>query len=1423
MKKVFKDFFDNDNAYNEEEKKKRRTLIYIIILLIILLLLITSCSCASGFWGKIGDLFRNEGNYTIDKDGEDGEIIRNRELQFDTDHTEMSLSDGRTRITFSYRNINPSDFTCSTSDASIATCYVASNYVVVLPKTTGEITIYLQAKANGKTYEASTKLTITDVERLIQLDSTEGEINLAVTKTKLVTYSLIGITGNVIVTSSDESIATATVKDGILTITGLKTGTATITLSLTYNNIEYKANYTINVTNTPSRPSSSNKPTSTKPSGSGNFGQGDGDYNPGTTNPSEDQKDSNSTLSRLETNKGTLDFHSNVYEYHIGLSYFNWTISLKAIPTSLKSTVTYIYHDSIVTSLDKLKLNVGDNTLKIIVTSEDGTSTSVYTVVINRAKSGYNYLKRIDTSVGTLEPKFNKNTLDYTIDVDYKVNKIDLDAIPYKRKNVILTYSYNGKTVTSLKDLDLNTGENVVKITVTAQNGVSRTYTVVINKGIAPDELDSNSLLRDLTISDGHLDFDPYKFYYEVGVGPNVDSVHLTAIPSSDKYKDISYTFNGKTVTDLNDLELMPGDNEVVITVTAEDGSKSKYTVIINKALPDNKNSLLDLTVSEGAFNPSFYPDTLDYEVVVGSTIDKISLYPKYDESASVSYLFNGVEYDNLNDLPLHAGDNVVKIIVSNNGESRVYTVTIHRVPNPDLSNTSELTNLWVKDNVGSLSPAFTSSNGDYYVEVDKDTNKISFGTELATGATITKITYNGEEIDSLDDIDLVPGKGNTVVITVTAEDGITTKDYTININRLTDGELSSYNYLDNLIVKDNAGELEPKFSSTHDEYYVEVKASTNEISLEATSSKAKEITYKYKSANSNDYVSVDSLDHLPLEPGMNKVVITVIAQDGTPREYFVNIYKPVYTVDIEKEAYTFYLEDTTPYNIVYTLYDWEGNEVTDYNLSDIVITGLENFKGQVVPHKGYITLIPDPTTIHEMLNTKLDVTVSYNNRSDKASIEFKTYLEYYLTTYKDTYTFDIHSASDLWNIIFNNNLLVGKVSSEKINNNGNVGVRLTSDKGNGSIEFTTDSNLIDITTTQNGLENASSIAIHPNLIGVGTAVIHVVGSINGYTIEFDVTLNIIEKYEIVIDANGGFFDAFTSIYSYTFEQGKEIDLSEYVAYKVDDTKECYYYTLESYNTLPDGTGTTYDKNQKIVVNEPLTLYAIYTETSVEKVDLKDEGYMYLTDVDLFHNEAYFEEHNEDKVIYPGSYGSYVMTIENNKSENLIIKGITLEEDTICIPESGCLNMGYIIRYNGKTKADGTYELASSDYYGTSGRDGVDTKYTILNKDSNSINDKDNYRTMGVGGDSHKGYTIRTIDFNADPNGTISLGLGDKIEISLLWEWPYSTGDKADDLLDTAIGEYAASLGRDVNALYSLSVRIDYETNNKYCPLNEAE
>ena len=127
VKKVSK----NENK-DEEKDKLRRRIMMIVIIILIILSLITSCSCTSNFFGRIGELFRNEGDHPITGEDNDPENIKNKYLKFDTDKMEISLSDSKAKLSFSYRNINPKEFTCTTSDASIATCYVENGYVVIL-------------------------------------------------------------------------------------------------------------------------------------------------------------------------------------------------------------------------------------------------------------------------------------------------------------------------------------------------------------------------------------------------------------------------------------------------------------------------------------------------------------------------------------------------------------------------------------------------------------------------------------------------------------------------------------------------------------------------------------------------------------------------------------------------------------------------------------------------------------------------------------------------------------------------------------------------------------------------------------------------------------------------------------------------------------------------------------------------------------------------------------------------------------------------------------------------------------------------------------------------------------------------------------------------------------------------------------------
>ncbi len=357
---------------NDKEKDDGKKIIILIIFAIILLLLITSCSCSSKFFGKLGNslsdsingLFNNKQDVKVDDDTNDKETITNQELRFDTDGLMMSLSDVDGRLSFSYSKINPKGFTCETSDADIATCYVSGGHVVVIPKKVGTVQVTLKTTANGKVYEATAPVTITDPLGYIDLSANSGTMNLKETNQKLVSYSLVDLVGNVVVSSSDESVATAEAINGSLIITGYKKGTATITLTVSHKDREYKNTYTIHVV----------------------------DYIPNNNKPSGGNQGSNSSNNYLKNiqvlnDKYHLDksFSKNTLEYTIRVAYNEENLSLKAIAELETSRISYKLNDKSITEkeLRPLKLKEGANILEIIVTSKDGKSRT-YTVFIHK-------------------------------------------------------------------------------------------------------------------------------------------------------------------------------------------------------------------------------------------------------------------------------------------------------------------------------------------------------------------------------------------------------------------------------------------------------------------------------------------------------------------------------------------------------------------------------------------------------------------------------------------------------------------------------------------------------------------------------------------------------------------------------------------------------------------------------------------------------------------------------------------------------------------------------------------------------------------------------------------------------------------------------------------------------------------------------
>lgn len=375
------------NKTDNEEKndKNKRIIIYIIVIIIIILSLLTSCSCTSRFFGKIGDGNINEGEYNINDNTNDLPKILNQDLKFDKENLEISLNETKYKLGFTYQNFISEDFSCNTSDGSIATCYVSNGYVVINPLAPGKIVVSLQTTANGKLYIATAKVTITDTKKYIELSSQSGTLNIAYSNIKNISYKLIGITGDVSVKSSDENIAIATVSNGIIKITAKKTGIVTITLTVNYNGIDYEESYILNVVKYSNNPNPSNPDIPNNP-----------DDKPSTPDNPGENKNSDTSLKVL-TGDGISLKENNFIEVS------GSSISLNITPNA--STSVIIYNNQEYKSLNELVigLNQGVNFFDFQVKAEDGTIKDYHLTIYRKTTGGGS-----STSSPTLKIDSNK-------------------------------------------------------------------------------------------------------------------------------------------------------------------------------------------------------------------------------------------------------------------------------------------------------------------------------------------------------------------------------------------------------------------------------------------------------------------------------------------------------------------------------------------------------------------------------------------------------------------------------------------------------------------------------------------------------------------------------------------------------------------------------------------------------------------------------------------------------------------------------------------------------------------------------------------------------------------------------------------------------------------------------------------------------
>lgn len=85
--------------------------------------------------------------------------------------------------------------------------------------------------------------------------------------------------------------------------------------------------------------------------------------------------------------------------------------------------------------------------------------------------SNDNNLKSLTIDGYDLEPKFNKDTIEYKLTVDEKVEKINVKA----------EANHDKASVKGCGEINLSSGENTIEIKVTAENGNDKIYKIIVN------------------------------------------------------------------------------------------------------------------------------------------------------------------------------------------------------------------------------------------------------------------------------------------------------------------------------------------------------------------------------------------------------------------------------------------------------------------------------------------------------------------------------------------------------------------------------------------------------------------------------------------------------------------------------------------------------------------------------------------------------------------------------------------------------------------------------------------------------------------------------------------------------------------------------------------------------------------------------
>lgn len=177
-------------------------------------------------------------------------------------------------------------------------------------------------------------------------------------------------------------------------------------------------------------------------------------------------------------------------------------------------------------------------------------------------KSDDKTLKSLEIANVQIDPAFDPEITEYSVIVGTDVEKLDIKATPNSDK---ATTEITGNEA-------FKEGDNLIKITVTAEDKTARIYTINVTK-----QSESSLTLSTLKIEGYTLNpkFSPDVYEYKLTIlDPNVTNLNVNAVTNVEN----------ATVETTGNTDLKQGENIIKVVVKSEDGSETAtYKITVNK------------------------------------------------------------------------------------------------------------------------------------------------------------------------------------------------------------------------------------------------------------------------------------------------------------------------------------------------------------------------------------------------------------------------------------------------------------------------------------------------------------------------------------------------------------------------------------------------------------------------------------------------------------------------------------------------------------------------------------------------------------------------------------------------------------------------------------------------------------------------